>query len=153
MAQREFELDCLVPVAPDVVIDFLADLANHHGLHPYLVEAVVLAEGASTAGPYRQWQVLERPRLGPVRYPIRFEARLTRTSATSFTSHVRAAPGCTIDALTTASPGSEPGTAHVHERSVVRAPVGLIGYMARQAEVAHRRTMRLLPDVLAESGR
>lgn len=153
MAQRDFEVAAQVGVSPEVVIDFLTDLANHHGLHPYLVEAVVHAEGESPTGPYRLWRVLERPRLGPVRYPIRFGAKLTRTSPTSFASHVRAAPGCTIDAVTTATPGAEPGTAYVHERSEVRAPRALIGYMANHAELAHRRTMSLLPDALADRGR
>lgn len=148
MAQRVFEVGCLVEVAPEEVIDFLTDLSNHHGLHPFLVSAVVTDEGLSPAGPYRRWQVLERPKLGPVRYPIRFPATLTRTSATSFTSHVRAAPGCTIDSVTVATPGVQPGTAQLHERSAVRAPTALVAYMARQAEVAHRRTMTLLPAVV-----
>lgn len=148
MAQREFEVSCRVAAPPEEVIDFLTDLANHHGLHPYLVEAVVVAQEESPAGPSTRWRVLERPRLGPVSYPIRFGALLTRTSPDAFTSHVQAAPGCTIDAVTTATPGSEPGLTYLHERSIVRAPRGLIGYMARQAELAHRRTMALLPDVV-----
>lgn len=152
MARRSFDLTCLVDAAPEAVIDFLTDLTNHHRLHPYLVEAKVVEQRDSPQGFSRQWQVRERPRLGPIRYPIRFGAVLTRTAPTAFTSHVRAAPGCTIDTVTTATAGNRPGTALVHEAAVVRAPVGLIGYMARQAELAHRQTMQKLPAALAELG-
>jgi hypothetical protein len=148
VADRVFEISCVVPVGPEEVIDFLTDLANHRGLHPFLVEAAVVSEGDSPAGPFRQWRVLDRLRLGPVNYPFRYSARLTRTSPTSFTSHVSAAPGCTIDVETSAWSGEGLGTARVHERSVVRAPVGILGYMARNAERAHRRAMDLLPAVL-----
>ena len=73
---------------------------------------------------------------------------MTRTSPTSFTSSVRAAPGCTIEAVTQARPGDTPGTAEVDERSLVTAPALLLSYMARHAELAHARTYRLLPAVL-----
>ncbi|HEY8664021.1 MAG TPA: hypothetical protein VIL68_10425 [Propionibacteriaceae bacterium] len=35
------------------------------------------------------------------------------------------------------------------ERAVVTAPTPLLAYMAHHAELAHARTFRLLPDVLA----
>src|SRR5665647_611677 len=96
-----------------------------------------------------KWRVHERPRLGPFRYSIHFGARLTRTSATSFSSWVLAAPRCTIDAVTMARPGDAPGTSVLDERSVVTAPAPLLAYMAHHAELAHARTFRLLPEVLA----
>ena len=43
------------------------------------------------------------------------------------------------------------GTAYLLERSVVRAPRLLLGYMAGQAEHAHRLTMQRLPEVLARA--
>lgn len=147
MAERTFEVSATVPVAPEAALAFLADLTAHEGLHPYLVSARVVAEGDSPAGAWQEWLVHERPRLGPLRYPIRFGARLTRTSPTSVLSEVAAAPGCTIRAVTSAEPA--PGGALLLERAVVRAPRLLVGYMAAQAEAAHRRTYRLLPGVLA----
>lgn len=151
MAERAFEVSAAVPVGPEAAIDFLTDLANHHRLHPFLVSAVVVGEGSTAEGPFQDWRVLERPRLGPLRYPIRFGARLIRTSATSFVSQVLAAPGCTIEAVTTAEPVGLAGTAYLRERSVVRAPRLLLGYMAGQAEHAHRLTMARLPEVLARA--
>lgn len=44
-----------------------------------------------------------------------------------------------------------PGAAYLRERSVVRAPRLLLGYMAGQAEHAHRLTMQRLPEVLARA--
>jgi hypothetical protein len=145
--QRVIDLSTTVPASPGVVLDFLLDLNRHHGLHPFLVRAEVVDQGVSEEGEWRQWRVLERPRLGPVRYPISFGARLTRTGETSFRSEVRAAPGCTISATTDAVPSSD--GCRVTERAVVRAPRLLLGYMAGQAEVAHARTFRLLPGALA----
>jgi hypothetical protein len=151
MAERTFEVSAAVPVDPETAIDFLTDLANHHRLHPFLVSAVVVGEGSSPEGPFQDWRVLERPRLGPLTYPIRFRARLIRTSASSFVSQVLAAPGCTIEAVTTAEAEGGTGTAYLRERSVVRAPRLLLGYMAGQAEHAHHLTMQRLPAVLARA--
>lgn len=151
MAERTFEVSAAVPVGPETAIDFLTDLANHHRLHPFLVSAVVVGEGSSPEGPFQDWRVLERPRLGPLTYPIRFRARLIRTSASSFVSQVLAAPGCTIEAVTTAEAEGGTGTAYLRERSVVRAPRLLLGYMAGQAEHAHHLTMQRLPAVLARA--
>ena len=146
MPERAFDLSTTVPVSPDVVLDFLLDLNRHHGLHPFLVRAEVVGEGVGAEGRWRDWRVHERPRLGPLRYPIHFGARLTRTGATSFRSEVRAAPGCTIVATTDAVAAGE--GSRVTERAVVRAPRLLLGYMAGQAQAAHARTFRLLPDAL-----
>ncbi len=149
MAQRTFEVSAVVPVGPETVIDFLTDLSLHRGLHPYLVDAVVTEQGDSDAGRWAQWQVHERPRLGPFRYSIRFGARLTRTSATSFTSWVLAAPGCTIEAVTTAIPGDAALSTVLREHAVVTAPAPLLSYMSGHAELAHARTFRLVPEALA----
>lgn len=149
MAQRYFELSTVVPVSPEEAIDFLTDLRRHKGLHPYLAEAQVVEEGDSVDGHWQQWRVHERPRLGPIRYSIRFGARLTRTSPTSFTSWVLVAPGCTIEAGTVATESSTPGASVVDERAMVRAPGLLLGYMASQAELAHTRTFTRLPEALS----
>jgi hypothetical protein len=145
--ERVFDLSTAVPVAPAAVLDFLLDLNRHHGLHPFLVRAEVVDEGTSAEGEWRQWRVLERPRLGPLRYPISFGARLTRTSETSFRSDVRAAPGCTISATTDAM--ERAGGSLVTEHAVVQARRPVLGYLAGQAQVAHTRTFRLLPAALA----
>lgn len=149
MAQREFELTTVLQVGPEAAIDFLTDLTRHRGLHPYLVDAYITVHGTSDAGPWAEWRVHERPALGPLRYSIRFGARLTRTSPSSFSSWVLAAPGCTIDAVTSARPGEAPGTCVLDERAVVTAPAPLVAYMSHHAELAHARTFQRLPDVLA----
>src|SRR4051794_6758387 len=92
-----------VPVAPEAAVDFLGDLARHHGLHPYVVSADVLASGEDAAGSWQAWRVVERPRLGPFRYTIRFPARMTRTSPTSMRGDVTAMPGCTLVTTTQAT--------------------------------------------------
>ena len=148
MAQRSFHLYSVVPVEPESAIDFLTDLARHRGLHPYLEEAVVTEEGDSDAGHWQQWRIRERPALGSFHYPLRFGARLTRTSPTTHTTSVLAAPGCTIDAVTHARLGDTLGIADVDEQSVVTAPAPLLSYMAHHAELAHARVFRLLPAVL-----
>ena len=149
MAQRTFEVSAVVPVRPETAIDFLTDLSRHRGLHPYLVAAVITERGDSEAGPWAQWRVHERPRLGPFRYSIRFGARLTRTSPTSFSSWVLAAPGCTLEAVTTAIPGDAALSTVLRERAVVTAPAPLLAYMSGRAELAHTRTFRLMREALA----
>ena len=147
MALRSFTLSTSVAVGPERAVDFLMDLEHHHGLHPFLVSATVVSSGQSPDGPWWDWRVLERPALGPVHYPIRFPARLVRTSPTSIQGHVRAAPGCRLTTTTLATRLA--GGTRVMESTVVRAPKPLLGYMADQAETAHRRTYERLAEELA----
>lgn len=147
VATRTFVLDTLVDATPEAAIDFLAQLDRHRGLHPYLQEAERVGRGTAPDGDWVEWRIVERPRLGPFRYTIRFPARVTRTSATSMASSVRAAQGCTLVSLTAASP-TDAGT-RVSETVTVTAPGLLVDYMHRQALLAHKRTYSLLPRELA----
>ncbi|HEU0205740.1 MAG TPA: hypothetical protein VFQ74_03480 [Pseudolysinimonas sp.] len=149
MATRSFDLTTTVPVAPEAAIDFLVDLARHHGLHPYLVTADVVASGEEATGAWNDWRVVERPRLGPFRYTIRFTARMTRTSPESMRGDVTAAPGCTL--VTTTRASGSAASATLHESTVVTAPFPLVGYMTRQARLAHARTFSMLPSELAKA--
>ena len=133
-------------VAPEKVIDFLMDLTRHRGLHPFLEAATVLASGTSPEGPWWDWSVTERPRIGPLRYRIRFPARMTRTSATSMSAVVRAAPGCWLRTWTTAE--ATDGGCLLVETTEVSAPWPVLGYMARTGHSAHARTFRLLPGAI-----
>jgi hypothetical protein len=145
---RSFELTTSVPVGPHVAIDFLTDLTRHRGLHPYLVSAEIVASGTGPDGPWQDWRVVERPRLGPLRYTLRFPARVERSADDVMTSAVRAAPGCTLRTVTRAT--SAPDGAVLTETTEVTAPWPVAGYMTGQARTAHERTFALLP---AELGR
>lgn len=151
MATRTFDLTTTVGVEPSAAIEFLLDLNRHRGLHPYLQSATVVDSGVDAAGPWSQWNVVERPRLGPFRYSIRFPARMQRTSGTSMLGTVRAAPGCYLTTVTTAF--EMDGHTVVSETTTVTAPWLLVGYMSSQARIAHTRTYSLLPDELATTGR
>lgn len=147
VGSRAFELSVLLPVGPAEVIDFLADLTRHRGLHPFLVSATVVGTGASAEGQWSDWRVEERPTIGPLRYRLRFSARVTRTSETAMSTLVRAAPGCWLRSTTVAAPV---GTGSlVTETTEVTAPWPVLGYMARSGEAAHARTFTRLPDALA----
>lgn len=147
MSIRAFELSTRVTVAPEVAIDFLSDLAAHRGMHPYLVEARVVASGVDDGVPWSDWRIVERPALGPIRYSIRFPARMRRTSATTMTGDVLAAPGCRLVTSTRAERhGAE---TVVTESTVVTAPALLVGYMAKHARLAHERTYTLLAGELS----
>jgi hypothetical protein len=148
MTTRTFELTTTVPVAPEAAIDFLVDLSRHRGLHPFVVSADVVASGRDADGDWQDWRVVERPRLGPVRYTIRFPTRMTRTGPTAMRGDVRAAPGCMLVTRTTATADAVAGHAIVHELTTVSAPRLVLGYMAEQARVAHARTFALLPAEL-----
>lgn len=149
MATQTFELTTTVPVTAEAAIDFLVDLRRHHGLHPYVVTAEIVAHGVDADGTWNVWRVVERPRLGPFRYTIRFPARMTRTSPTSMRGDVIAARGCTLTTTTHATPSG--AGAELHEVTVVTAPRPLIGYMTRQARLAHARRFEVLPAELSES--
>ena len=145
MPSRSFALTTTTTVPPTAVVDFLADLTRHRGLHPFLVSATVVDR--STDGARQDWQVVERPRLGPWRYTLRFPARLVRDGVSDLHSEVRAAPGCHLATDTAAAPDPD-GRTRVTERCTVTAPWFLIGYMTRQAHDAHARTFALLPGEL-----
>jgi hypothetical protein len=143
VATRTFQLTTIVPAAPTAVIDFMVDLTRHHGLHPFVVSATVVESGKDDGVAWQDWRVVERPRLGPLRYTIRFPARMERRSPTSMRGTVVAAPGCTLVTLTEAR--SVSGETVLTESTTVSAPAVLVGYMTSQARIAHARTFRLLP--------
>ena len=149
MGRRRFEVSATLPASPEDVIDLLVDLGRHRGLHPFLTSAVMVGSGTSAEGVWRDWRVEERPTLGPLRYRLRFPVRTLRTSATSMTALVRAAPGCWLCSASQARPDRTGGAgSQVVETTVVTAPWPVLGYMARTAEAAHGRTFSALPDVL-----
>lgn len=147
MATRTFDVEATVGVPPAEVIDFLTQLDRHHGLHPYIQGAERTAHGSDDEGPWVEWEVVDRPKLGPFPYTIRFPSRVTRISLSSYVSRVKAAPGCTLEIRAHASV-TDAGT-RVVETVVVSAPRPLVGYMTRQALLAHTRTFELLPGELS----
>jgi hypothetical protein len=146
VATRTFQLEAIVPVAPSAVIDFMSDLTLHHGIHPFVVSATIVDAGTGSDGAWVDWKVVERPPLGPLRYTIRFPARMVRTSNDSMVGIVHAAPGCDLTTNTTATVVD--GKTVLRESTVVTAPRLLVGYMTTQARVAHARTYSLLPTEL-----
>jgi hypothetical protein len=147
VAVRRFELTTSVPVGPRAAIDFLTDLTRHRGMHPYLVSADVVASGLGPDGPWQDWRVVEQPRVGPLRYTIRFPARVVRTADDAMSTSVRAAPGCTLVTHTRATPFAD--GVLLTETTEVTAPWPVAGYMTGQARTAHERTFALLPGELA----
>lgn len=147
VATRTFTLTTTVAATPEDVIGFLLQLDAHHGIHPYLQSATVTATGDDAGAAWSDWSVEERPRLGPLRYTIRFPARMTRTAAGAMTGSVRAAPGCRLTTSTRAE-ATAAGTV-VIETTEVSAPLPLLGYMTRHARLAHERTFSLLGRELA----
>jgi hypothetical protein len=146
VGSREFEVGTTLSVAPEGVIDFLMDLNRHVGLHPFLSAVSVVDSGRSPEGAWWDWSVEERLELGPFRYRLRFPTRTTRTSASSMTVMVRAAPGCRLRSTTRAE--ADGGGCRLVEKTVVTAPWPVLGYMAREGEAAHRRTYSLLPGAI-----
>lgn len=148
VANRRFELSTTVACAPSAAIDFLMDLEKHKGLHPFLISASVMSSGDSHRGPWWDWSIEERPRIGPFRYRLRLRARLTRTSPTSMESRVRALPGCYLRSIIKSAEQSD-GLTQLKENVVATAPSPVVGYLARQARSAHTQTYRRLTGVLA----
>ena len=147
VASRTFQVEATVPTSPERAIDFLMQLDQHRGLHAYLESADVTGSGTDAEGEWTDWAIVERPKLGPFRYRIRFPARMIRTAPTTMIGRVRAAPGCTLETRTTAE-GTD-ASARVTETVLVTAPWLLVGYMARHARLAHEKTYGLLPAELA----
>lgn len=142
MGRRRFTVSAIVAAPPAAALDVLADLPRHRGMHPYLVSAQVVAEGSD----WREWQVHERPRLGPFHYSVRFRARLVRPTPERLLARVRLPPGVCVDTDTTAT--ATPAGTRLVETTAVVAPWPLLGYVARNAERAHARTFALLPREL-----
>ena len=147
MSVRSFTLSAIVDATPERVIDFLMQLDAHRGIHPYLQSADVVGSGVDSGGlPWWDWRIVERPAFGPLRYTIRFPARMTRAGEGAMRGRVRAAPGCLLLTATSAAP-RERGT-EVHETTTVTAPWPLVGYMTKHARIAHARTFAHLPAEL-----
>ncbi|MFZ4842670.1 hypothetical protein [Mycetocola saprophilus] len=148
MATRRFELTTSVAARPEDAIDFLMDLRRQHGLHPFLVSAEIFESDTAGHTPWFRWRIHERPGLGPIRYSIRFTARMSRLSAISMVGEVQAAPGCTLTSETRARVVDTEEGSHtvLHEITTVSAPRLLLGYMWSQARRAHARVYAALPQ-------
>lgn len=146
MATRCFTLTARVPVPAEDAVAFLGDLARHVGLHPFLEAATVTA--LDPDGHWKDWWVVERPAVGPVRYRIRFAAHVEHLGPVALRTTVRPLPSCRLVTETSAG-GDRPAT--VVETCTVTAPWPLVGYLAREARRAHERTFALLPAALGES--
>jgi hypothetical protein len=142
MADRTFTVTADVAVAPAAAIAFLVDLTRHRGLHPFLQSATVVASGPD----WQEWDVVERPSAGPVRYTVRFRARVVRDAPGAMSVTVRVRPGVELVSHTVASGAG--GGARLTETTSTRAPWGLRAYVARTALRAHERTYRRLPEHL-----
>ena len=127
------------------------ELDKHVDLHPFLVSASVDSTGHSHRGRWWDWRVVEKPRVGPVSYRIRFRARVVRTSPTSLESRARALLGCRLRVITRGV-ASEDGRTVLTESVLATAPLPLVDYVARQARNAHARTYQQLPATLASIG-
>jgi hypothetical protein len=148
VAKRSFELSTTVPGEPSAVVDFLMDLDHHKGVHPFLVSAKITGSGTSHNGPWWDWYVVERPKVGPFHYQLRMRTRITRISPTALESRVRPLPGCHLRG-TTRAVESEDGRTVLTENVAAIAPFLLVSYLARQARAAHARTYERLPAALA----
>lgn len=137
---RSFTVSTSVDLPPAAVLDLLADLPRHRGLHPFLVSATPLDRGED----WCEWEVVERPSIGPLRYTVRFRARLERPAEDTLLSRVWLPPRVRLDSRTE-TVDLPTGGACVTEVTTVRAPRALEGYVARQAERAHRRVFERLP--------
>jgi hypothetical protein len=154
MGARRFEVRTTLGCAPERAVDFLIDLDRHRGLHPFVESATVMDSGTDSGtgpgGEWWDWQVVERPKLGPLRYRIRFRARVARTSPTTMTVVVRAAPGCWLRSWTSAEAAD--GGCRLVETTEVTAPWPVLGYMARTGQAAHERTYSRLPTEVGVLG-
>lgn len=152
MARASFMLATYAPVEPAFALAFLSDLSNHHDLHPFLVRADIVATYHNAQGQQvRQYRIIERPRLGPLRYTISFRADLTIVDESSYASEVWAALGTRLrNRMECAAEGA--GT-RIRETVEVEAPRLTLSYVRRQAHAAHARTLRLLPEVLEKKFR
>jgi len=149
MSQRQFELSTIAPVEPDFAFQFMMDLNNHRHLHPFFVAAEVVGLGVDAAGhSYRDFVVTERPRLAFFRYTITFPTRMVLTGDCELTSHVQAALKTRLTNVVRCRP--EQGQTRITETVSVDAPWLTIGYVTRQAYIAHQRTFTLLPSALAK---
>ncbi len=149
MAQRQFELTTVAAVDRAFAFQFLQDLNNHRHLHPFFVQAEVVGSGVDAAGcSYQDLLVTERPRLAFWRYTITFPTRMVVTGEYELTSYVAAALNTRLVNVMRCQ--REAGQTRITEAVTVNAPWATVGYVSRQAFVAHQRTFTLLPGVLAD---
>jgi hypothetical protein len=150
MAERRFEQSIEIRVAPDEVLDFLADLHHHRDLHP-LIERIDDLPPVAERPAARRYRVVDRIRLGPLSFRIAYVAEIERGAPGELRAAAWQTPGVEVRTRFRATPSAD-GATHLREEVLLSAPRVLIGYALRQAEAAHRATFARLKVLLEHLG-
>ena len=141
MAEARFQHAIELRVPPETLLSFLSDLHHHRDLHP-LIERIEDLPPAPERPAARRYRVVDRLRLGPLRFRTTYVAELEPASASEIRGTAWQSPGVEVHTRYRVTPAPE-GT-RLCEDAIVKAPRLLLGYVRRQAEAAHRETLAKL---------
>lgn len=149
MAQRMFEQEIFVDAEPPVVIGYLASYAHHDAIHPMIVAVRELDPRRTAEGTIqRRYAITDRMRLGPLTTRFTYLATIYQEVDGELVSDAYQFPRIHLRNRTRCE-ASGTGTL-IREHVTVEAPRPLLGFVARQAETAHRAMLANL-KALVES--
>lgn len=147
MASREFEQSIYIAASPSVVLDHLASYEHHDLIHPMIVavhelDPLYWADGTTQ----RRYAITDRMRLGPLTLRFTYLATISEDASGELVSDAYQRPRVHLH-NTTRCEASDAGTL-VRERVRVEAPRPLVGFVLRQAQVAHHEMLANLKALL-----
>lgn len=147
MTQRVFEQEVYVEAEPPVVIAHLGSYEHHDAIHPMIVAVRKLDPRATAKGPVqRRYAITDRIRLGPLTTRFTYLATIYQAGSEELVSDAYQFPRVHLRNRTRCE-ASGAGTL-VHEHVTVEAPRLLLGFVARQAEAAHRAMLANLKTLV-----
>ncbi len=148
MASREFEQSLFIAAVPSVVREHLASFEHHDRIHPMIVAVCELDPLDTGDGntQVRRYMITDRMRIGPLTLRFTYLATISEDASGELVSDAYQRPRVHLH-NTTRCEASDAGTL-VRERVRVEAPRPLVGFVLRQAQVAHHEMLANLKALL-----
>jgi hypothetical protein len=124
-----------VPASPEDVRAFYVDLDSIKVVHPMIVSVTELSRSDDGDGYRQTYEVVDDVRMGPLKFRIKYQARLQVPAAGDVQTEADQSPGVRLRGTVSFTPID--GGTRVTEHIRIAAPRPLAGYTAREATKAH----------------
>ena len=147
MKEAKFEQQLFIEAPVEACFGYLSAIDKQVQLHPLIVSVREVDRGRNPQDEqYYVWEVTDRLLMWGVSFKVKYQTKMTLGDAPSIRHDARQTMGIVVSAQTTFQ--SQGVGTLVQETVTVHAPGLLLGYTARQAQMAHQKMLINLKALL-----